>query len=127
MTSLLDLDSLTNSFIGKDGRRLTFREADKLLSDRSYKVVRQTKLSKPQLFVSTVWLGLDHRFGGGNPPLIFETMVFCDATGWSDLDCRRYATEEEALVGHQEVLCAWMQKRKRLSRRRKKRASRRSE
>ena len=26
--------------------------------------------------VSTVFLGLDHQFGGEGPPLLFETMVF---------------------------------------------------
>jgi len=48
--------------------------------------------------VSTVWLGLDHSFGGDGPPLIFETMIF-DRRGES-ISCDRYATEVEALAGH---------------------------
>lgn len=50
------------------------------------------------LYVSTIWLGLDHRFGDG-PPLIFETMIF-GPWEWHDLYVRRYSTEGEALIGH---------------------------
>jgi len=46
--------------------------------------------------VSTVFLGLDHRFGAG-PPLVFETMVF---GGELDGDCDRYSTYDEAELGH---------------------------
>lgn len=28
--------------------------------------------------VSTVFLGLDHRFYGDGPPILFETMIFCE-------------------------------------------------
>jgi hypothetical protein len=63
-------------------------------------------------FVSTVFLGLDHRFGSG-PPLIFETMIFCrhepkrnKYMPWKIRPCSldnyqdRYSTEEEAATGH---------------------------
>jgi hypothetical protein len=55
-------------------------------------------------WVSTVWLGIDHglRLPGWGELAIFETMVFKGEE--SDLDCRRYATEEDALVGHAEVV-----------------------
>ncbi len=52
--------------------------------------------------VSTVWLGLDHRFGEG-PPLIFETMIF---GGPHDEYCDRYCTEEAALTGHNRTVAA---------------------
>lgn len=59
--------------------------------------------------VSTVWLGFDHRFGRG-PLAIFETMVFAadeiaDERGrrW-DHYMERYATEAEAVVGHQKLV-----------------------
>lgn len=48
--------------------------------------------------VSTVFLGLDHNFGGG-PPLIFETMIF-PSNNSSETGCWRYSTEAEALEGH---------------------------
>ena len=51
--------------------------------------------------VSTVWLGLDHRFGGGGRPLIFETMVF---GGPLDGEQDRYSTEEQAMAGHAAML-----------------------
>ena len=49
--------------------------------------------------VSTVFLGLDHSFGHGEP-LLYETMVF----GTEDDMAERYHTREEALEGHQRIL-----------------------
>lgn len=51
-----------------------------------------------EVFISTVWLGMDHNFSGEGAPLIFETMVF----GLPDEQevCVRYATREEAKQGH---------------------------
>ncbi len=48
--------------------------------------------------VSTVFLGLDHRFSNG-PPLLFETVVF----GPENEECDRYSTWEEAEAGHREM------------------------
>lgn len=64
-------------------------------------------------YISTVWLGLNHRFGGGGPPLTYESMVFLD---WGDghaLDQVRYATEEEARAGHERLVHRWRQKKRR--------------
>jgi hypothetical protein len=49
--------------------------------------------------VSTVFLGLDHSWGGG-PPLLFETMVF---GGDNDQDQERYTTWEQAEIGHKSM------------------------
>lgn len=58
--------------------------------------------------LSTVFLGIDHSFGGGEP-VLFETMIFevkngtvGNATGNKDEGefQVRYCTEEEALWGH---------------------------
>lgn len=49
--------------------------------------------------VSTVFLGLDHRFGEG-PPLLFETMVF---GGPLDGEMDRYETWEDAVEGHKTM------------------------
>jgi predicted cobalt transporter CbtA len=57
--------------------------------------------------VSTVWIGIDHRFGDDGPPLIFETMVFNRAEGWGELDCERYSTEAEAVAGHAAMCEKW--------------------
>jgi hypothetical protein len=48
--------------------------------------------------VSTVWLfGIDHGYRDGEPPIIFETMIFGEPY---HNDLRRYATEEQAMRGH---------------------------
>lgn len=47
--------------------------------------------------VSTVFLGLDHGFGDGRRPVLFETMVF---GGEFDQEQERYCTLEEAKQGH---------------------------
>jgi len=46
--------------------------------------------------VSTVFLGLDHDFGGG-PPILWETMIF---GGKHDGYQERYASRENAMTGH---------------------------
>jgi hypothetical protein len=50
--------------------------------------------------VSTVFLGLDHRFRGGDP-VLWETMVFGDDD--DSMYERRYSSRSEALAGHAEV------------------------
>jgi hypothetical protein len=55
------------------------------------------------LLVSTVFLGLDHAFGGG-APILWETIVF--GSGGTSLDGypRRYRGRLEALKGHVDAL-----------------------
>lgn len=50
--------------------------------------------------ISTVFLGLDHSFGGG-PPLIFETLI---QGGEHDQDMWRYSTWDEAVEGHKKAV-----------------------
>lgn len=76
------------------------------IGDKAIQRVAETKLGR--FWVSTVWLGLDHRFGNGDP-LIFETMAFpCDADGmvtsWGDVESDRYSTEDEARAGHEVIV-----------------------
>ena len=68
--------------------------------------VRSTDLDGEQgcstdVHVSTVFLGLDHSFSNEGPPLLFETMVF---GGVCDENMRRYATWDEAVAGHEEMI-----------------------
>jgi len=51
--------------------------------------------------ISTVFLGLDHSFGGSEP-VLWETMIFNNKklVGWQD----RYSSKEEALIGHQKAV-----------------------
>jgi len=50
------------------------------------------------LLVSTVYLGIDHGFFEGGPPMIFETMVFDEDRNEGFVN--RYATVEDATKGH---------------------------
>lgn len=63
---------------------------------REQKIVAKTKVGKQE--VSTVFLGLDHNFGGGKP-LLFETMIFPEC-----IEMERYTTWEEAEKGHEEFV-----------------------
>jgi hypothetical protein len=66
------------------------------------------------VLVSTVRLSIDHGFGGS--PKWYETMVFAydthtqEVSSWSELDCRRYETEAEAVEGHELVVTEWLAK-----------------
>lgn len=88
-----DLDEISKGmYFDKDGKPITLSEYCILLEDPNYKIIKQEYLPN-KLFVSTVWLGLNHNFFGG-VPLIFETMVFPG----NEMD--RYTTLEQAKVGH---------------------------
>ena len=50
--------------------------------------------------LSTVFLGLDHSYRGGEP-VLYESLWF---GGPNDGDMRRYKTREEAIKGHIEML-----------------------
>lgn len=71
------------------------------------KIVAQTDIPDKELWVSTVWLGLDHRYGDG-PPLIYETMVFRLEDGkqptFEDIYSERYSDRKEAADGHARVV-----------------------
>ncbi len=71
---------------------LAFEDSDRYIGDETIDGQR----------VSTVWLGLDHRFDDG-PPLIFETMIF---GGPHDQYLERYSFEEAALAGHNRTVAA---------------------
>ena len=63
------------------------------------RVVMQESLGR--VLVSTVFLGLDHRFGGEGPPILWETLVF---GGVFDGRGARYSSRLEALIGHAEMV-----------------------
>ena len=70
--------------------------------DTTNRVVKQENLGA--YFVSTVFLGLDHRFGRGGRPLLFETMVFQRRGHEENLNIQeRCSTWQEAEAQHARV------------------------
>ncbi len=81
-------------FYDRKGRPIDMRTWERLAEDRRYKVVRQHY--DRHVFVSTVWLGMDHSWLPNGSIEIFESMIF----GGPLNHCQeRYTTEEEALFG----------------------------
>ena len=91
-------------YYGLNGEPITREEWSRLLADPA-KVLAQTDLPGGA-WVSTVWLGLDHSFGRG-APMLFESMVFASREDSTDLDCVRYSTREDALLGHDVLVTRW--------------------
>lgn len=53
------------------------------------------------VFISTVFLGLDHAWIPGGNPVLWETMIF---GGEHDQYQERYTSYEDAVEGHQKAL-----------------------
>lgn len=62
------------------------------------RVVQQDDVG--DVWVSTVFLGVDHSWTLG-PPVLFETMIF---GGPRDQETHRYHTWDEAEAGHKQLL-----------------------
>jgi len=92
-------------YFDKDGKPIDLFEWAKKFEDLSYKVIEQTEL-RNGLWVSTVWLGLNHCYSEGEP-LIFETMVFKNKEIGKELDMDRYNTLEEAKEGHKKMVAKY--------------------
>jgi hypothetical protein len=91
-----------SEFYDRLGVAISMQEWSELNRDRAYKRIDETQVG--DLWVSTIWLGLDHGFGfHSGSPTIFETMVFGPGS-WSELYCQRYATEAEARDGHRSAV-----------------------
>lgn len=92
-------------YYDRDGNVINLAQWGMLRASDNYHRVAETQVGP--YWVSTVWLGIDHNFtSAGDPPIIFETMVFApndDSLG-GDLDCVRYATEAQARQGHDEMV-----------------------
>ena len=56
------------------------------------------------LWVSTVFLGINHRMYSPGPPLVFETMIRNQSDdSWLNYQ-ERYCTYEQALAGHNKAV-----------------------
>lgn len=98
------LDPITHELIHHDDVR---KWAEDFEGNRR---IKSDKLAHGTM-VSTVFLGLDHNFGGddGDPdyrPVVFETMVFGPPLwigAWNQYQTR-YSSYEEAVAGHAAVM-----------------------
>lgn len=101
-------------YFDRDGQPMTLWEWAAKCEDLEYKRVAEYTF-EDGTYVSTVWLGLNHRHGGSGPPLIFETMIFApdhpgSVTPYSlgrSIAEQRYATEAEARAGHLAMIDAY--------------------
>ena len=71
------------------------------------RIVAQWRFADDAVLVSTVFLGIDHRWVGEGPPLVFETMVF---DGPMHGHQERCSTWREAEAQHERV-CAMVRAR----------------
>jgi hypothetical protein len=62
----------------------------------SNRLVDYTQITS-EVSVSTVFLGLDHRFHGNGPAILFETLIF---GGPLDQSMWRYSSYDDAQAGH---------------------------
>lgn len=83
--------------VGREAVKLRDLDAWARWYEKVDRVVGSTKGNG--VHVSTVFLGLDHSFGHGDP-LLFETMIF---GGKHDDYQERYATWQEAEEGHRKA------------------------
>lgn len=60
------------------------------------RVIVKTQVGEVE--ISTIFLTLDHSFGTGGEPILFETMIF---GGEYDQEMWRYTTEDKARQGHE--------------------------
>ena len=83
-------------YYDKNGKEIGVTEWTRLFADKSYQILAKKNI-EDQASVSTVWLGLDHNYAlDSSIPVIFETMIFYDEGD----ETYRYATEKQALAGH---------------------------
>jgi hypothetical protein len=59
--------------------------------------------------VSTVFLGIAHGYDEKERPILFESMLF-NLGSRKDLDCSRYATWDDAMLGHTKMVKKWSAK-----------------
>lgn len=101
-------------FYGRDGQPISFAAWAALFENRAYQTVVVDRVAYPNrnpdvpsaridIVVSTVWLGMDHSFGGP-VPLIFETLVFAPEEFPLESEMLRYPTEDAARRGHADML-----------------------
>lgn len=95
-------------YFGFDGEPITSATWVAMFEDHAGRQIGRDLIELPggsAALVSTVWIGLNHRYTGDGPPLIFETMIFWDSERYdSDDYCERTATRAAALSAHDQAV-----------------------
>lgn len=88
------------NYIEVDGKPVPCDDIDVwgIYMESSKRIVKQVVVG-PGVRVSTVFLGIDHGYGG--TPLLYETMIF---GGPHDEYQVRYTSREESLIGHERAV-----------------------
>lgn len=88
---------------GKTPKAATLQEWSDFIECIDKKRIQQNVYQRhgKRIWISTVFLGIDHAFDEGRP-ILFETMVF-EGHSFQDLYCERYATYDEAIEGHERM------------------------
>ncbi len=96
------MDSMKQYILeGKEYREAESREEFyAFFEDIGRRTVSKTVVSTG-VEVSTVFLGFDHGFSEDGPPILFESLVF---GGPLDDEMVRYATYDESLAGHRDLV-----------------------
>lgn len=89
-----------SGWLDKKGNPISPEEWGRLHSDESYMRIGGTVVAGGA-YVSTVWVGINMNYTRQGPPIIFETLV---SGGPMDGRMWRYATEGQAVIGHDEVV-----------------------
>ena len=87
-------------WITLDRQKMLDREAARVELGLPAHDIEQLRTHYARIMVSTVFLGINHAWGGG-PPLLFESMCF---NGPLDEAQDRYTTWEQAEKGHKEMV-----------------------
>lgn len=85
---------------GKAYVSCTPEEAEELLRNPIGRIIDRTDIVD-DIYVSTVFMAIDHSREDEGPPVLFETMVF---GGELDGMMNRYTSYEAAEDGHQEIV-----------------------
>lgn len=100
-----DAHGLRLVYYNRRGEPISLAEFAELHDDFE-RNMRVARTNTHRHHISTVLLGMDHNWGVGGKPLIFETMIFCrhEPECWMNEWQKRYCTEEEALEGHERAV-----------------------
>lgn len=101
---------MTVEYFDRNGKRITMMSWARAMENPKYRVLASTNIE--HYVVSTVWFGIDMDVMNlireePAPPMMFESAIFVVPQGndrWESLELRRYRTEQEAMVGHTELV-----------------------